>query len=56
MTLVCCMVACARDLAYYASIMINAFKCPLCSKLCWHNWRKPNHNATVKISLGEKKC
>ena len=22
---------------YYASIMLNAFKCLLCSKLCWHN-------------------
>ena len=35
------MAACARSFAYYASIMLNAFKCPLCPKLCWHNRRKP---------------
>ena len=25
------------DLPYYASIMLDTFKDPLCSKLCWHN-------------------
>ena len=26
---------------YYAGIMLDAFL-NLCSKLCWHNWSKPN--------------
>ena len=30
-------------LPYYADIMLNAFNDPLCSKLCWHNRRVPNH-------------
>ena len=27
---------------HYAGIMLDAFLNLLCSKLCWHNWRKPN--------------
>ena len=26
---------------YYAGIMLDAFLYLLCSKLCWHNWRRP---------------
>ena len=26
-------------ISYYASIMLNVFSDPLCSKLCWHNRR-----------------
>ena len=30
------------NLSYYASIMLDAFKDLLCSKLCWHNRPGPN--------------
>ena len=30
-----------KNLAYYAGIMLDAFRYLLCSKLCRHNWRKP---------------
>ena len=29
------------------SIMLDAFKDPLCSKLCWHNRPGPNWNITI---------
>ena len=32
----------ARNFAYYASIMLDAFSYLLCQKLCRHNRRKPN--------------
>ena len=31
----------AINLAYYASIMLDALSCLLCPKLYWHNWYKP---------------
>ena len=34
----------AGNLTYYASIMLDAFSCLLCPKLCWHNWHKPTHH------------
>ena len=34
--------------SYYAGIMLDAFRYLLCSKLCWHNWRKPNADWRVR--------
>ena len=31
-----------KNLAYYAGIMLDAFRYLLCSKLCRHNWHKPS--------------
>ena len=31
-----------QNFTYYAGIMLDAFAILLCSKLCWHNWLKPN--------------
>ena len=36
------------NLSYYASIMLDAFKDLLCSKLCWHNRPRPSSNAFGK--------
>ena len=36
---------CILYVSYYAGIMLNAFSDPLCSKLCWHNWRVSNCNS-----------
>jgi len=33
----------SRKSSYCAAIMLNAFANLLCSKLCWHNWRKPTN-------------
>ena len=32
----------SQNFTYYAGIMLDAFAILLCSKLCWHNWLKPN--------------
>ena len=37
-------------LAYYASIMLNAFNCLLCSKLCQHNLSRPTFG-TVPVCM-----
>ena len=44
------MAARARNFAHYASIMLNAFQCPLCPKLCRHNRRKPITHLLMDIS------
>ena len=31
------------NLAYYVSIMLDAFSCLFCPKLCWHYRHKPNY-------------
>ena len=35
----------------YASIMLNAFRDLLCSKLCWHNQRVPNSAGDVPFGI-----
>ena len=32
------------------AIMFDAFANPLCSKLCWHNWVKPNLTGPLFMS------
>ena len=34
------------NLSYYASIVLDAFKHILCSKLCWHNRPGPSTHTT----------
>ena len=40
-----------KNSAYYASIMLNAFRHLLCSKLCWHNRRVPNLCTTQVLGV-----
>ena len=35
--------------AYYASIMLDAFRHLLCSKLCWHNKLVPIDDNPIKV-------
>ena len=37
-----------KNLAYYAGIMLDAFRYLLCSKLYRHNWRKPKQREPAK--------
>ena len=32
---------------YYAVMILNAFNDPLCSKLCWQNWRVPSQKLVI---------
>ena len=42
--------------AYYASIMLNAFRHLLCSLLCQHNWRAPTFDCTTFFTKAFKGC
>ena len=37
---------------YYASIMLDAFLCPVCMNLCWYNQYKPtvSHNRHLLVA------
>ena len=42
------------NLSFYASIMLDAFKDLLCSKLCWHN--RPGPSASRPSGFGSTLC
>jgi len=50
----CAFTVYSRKSSYYAGIMLNAFGNLLCSKLCWHNWRKPTH--VDKVTIQPSSC
>ena len=41
----------AQSFIYYAGIMLDAFLYFLCSKLCRHNWHRPNAHTSFEILL-----
>ena len=39
----------SQNFTYYAGVMLDAFAILLCSKLCWHNWLKPNVHTRMHV-------